>query len=179
VGALYVRRHPRVRLRPLFHGGGQERGLRSGTLPTPLCVGLGEAAAIAQREMAADGERLAALAARMLAGLRRRLPDCWLNGDPDRRIPGNLNIGVPGIDADSLLAATPELSLSSGAACASASLEPSYVLRALGLGEDAARASLRIGVGRFTTEDEADYAVDCLAAAVERHRAVAPRAIAR
>ncbi len=174
VGALYVRRHPRVRLVPLLHGGGQERGLRSGTLATPLCVGLGEAAAIAGREMQAEGELLASLGLRLQSGLRRLVPDFWLNGDPARRVPGNLNLGFPGIDADRLMAEAPEMSLASGAACASSSLEPSYVLRALGLDEAAARASLRIGIGRFTTEAEVDFAVECLAAAVLRQRSVAP-----
>ncbi len=179
VGALYVRRRPRVRLAPLFQGGGQERGLRSGTLATPLCVGLGEAAAIAQREMAPEAERLGGLAARLVEGLRARLPDVALNGDAVRRIPGNLNLRF-GLDAERLMAEAGELSLSSGAACSSAALEPSYVLRALGLSEAAARGSLRLGLGRFTTEAEVDYAVECLSAAALRlGAAVARRAAGR
>jgi len=170
IGALYVRRRPRVRLTPLFHGGGQERGLRSGTLPTPLCVGFGAAAAIAAAEMPAESERLAGLSRRLLAGLRAALPDSRLQGSAERRIPGNLNIAFAGIDADKLLAALPELSLSTGSACSSAAIEPSYVIGALGLDAAAARGAVRIGLGRFTTEAEVDYAVERLAAGVCRLR---------
>jgi cysteine desulfurase len=170
IGALYVRRRPRVRLVPLFHGGGQERGLRSGTLPTPLCVGLGAAAAIAAAEMADESARLAGLARRLLDGLRAALPETRLHGSLDRRIPGNLNVGFPGIDADRLLAALPELSLSTGSACSSAAVESSYVIRALGLADADARAALRIGLGRFTTEAEIDFAVERLAAGVRSLR---------
>jgi cysteine desulfurase len=170
IGALYVRRRPRVRLTPLFHGGGQERGLRSGTLPTPLCVGFGAAATIAADEMAAEAARLAGLGRRLLAGLREALPDTRLHGSAERRIPGNLNVGFPGIDADALLAALPELSLSTGSACSSAAIEPSYVIGALGLDAAAARGALRIGLGRFTTEAEVDYAVERLVAGVRRLR---------
>jgi len=170
IGALYVRRRPRVRLVPLFHGGGQERGLRSGTLPTPLCVGLGAAAAIAAAAMADESARLARLARRLLDGLRAALPETRLHGSLDRRIPGNLNVGFPGIDADRLLAALPELSLSTGSACSSAAVEPSYVIRALGLADADARAALRIGLGRFTTEAEIDFAVERLAAGVRSLR---------
>jgi cysteine desulfurase len=167
IGALYVRRKPRVRLVPLIHGGGQERGFRSGTLPTPLCVGLGRASALAGKEMASEASRLLALRERLFAGLRRRLPDLVLNGDPARRLPGNLNLAFPGIDAERLLEACEGLALSTGSACSSAEIEPSYVLRALGLSETLARGAIRIGLGRFTTEAEIDYAVDALAAGVQ------------
>jgi len=161
---------------PLFHGGGQERGQRSGTLPTPLCVGLGAAAAIAAAVMADESSRLAGLAQRLLDGLRAALPDIRLHGSAGQRIPGNLNVGFPGIDADRLLAALPELSLSTGSACSSAAVEPSYVIRALGLVDADARAALRIGLGRFTTEAEIDFAVERLAAGVRSLRRTDPAA---
>jgi cysteine desulfurase len=168
IGALYVRRRPRVRLTPLIDGGGQERGLRPGTLPTPLCVGLGTAAALAGSEMAAEGQRLLALRRRFLATLRARVPAVLLNGDEAERLPGNLNLGFPGIAAEALMAACPGLAVSTGSACSSAAIEPSYVLRALGQGEALAASALRIGLGRYTTAEEVDFAVDSLAAAVER-----------
>jgi cysteine desulfurase len=171
VGALYVRRRPRVRLAPLIDGGGQERGFRSGTLPTPLCVGLGRACAIAQAEMAAETAAIAALRRRFLAGLRSRIPGIRLNGSAEHRVAGNLNLALAGVDGDTLLEACPAVAASTGSACSSASVEPSYVLRALGLDEATARSSLRLCVGRFTTEAEIDFAVDALAAAVERLRA--------
>ncbi len=166
IGALYVRRRPRVRLVPLIDGGGQERGLRSGTLPTPLCVGLGTACRIAGGEMAAEGERLTGLRDRLLAALQRSLPEAAVNGDAHHRVPGNLNLRLPGVDAEALIAALPEIAMSTGSACTSASIEPSYVLRALGLDAAAARESLRIGLGRFTTEAEIDVAVERIVAAV-------------
>jgi cysteine desulfurase len=171
VGALYVRRRPRVRLAPLIDGGGQERGFRSGTLPTPLCVGLGRACAIAQAEMAAETAAIAALRRRFLAGLRSRIPGIRLNGSAEHRVAGNLNLALAGVDGDTLLEACPAVAASTGSACSSASVEPSYVLRALGLDEATARSSLRLCVGRFTTEAEIDFAVDALAATVERLRA--------
>jgi cysteine desulfurase len=170
VGVLYVRRRPRVRLLPLIDGGGQERGLRSGTLPTPLCVGLGQAAAIAAEEMAEEAERLRQLRNRLHQGLVRRIPGLVLNGDAERRLPGNLNLGIPGIEAPSLIEACPSIAISTGSACTSAKIEPSYVLRALGLSDAAANSSIRIGLGRFTTAAEVDFAVDALAAAVARLR---------
>ena len=170
IGALYVRRRPRVRLEPLMSGGGQERGLRSGTLPAPLCVGLGEASRLAVAEMAAEAEWLDGLRRRLHRGLAARLPDLVLNGDAERRIAGNLNLAFPGVDAEALMASLPDLALSSGSACSSAAVEPSYVLRALGLDDALARASLRIGLGRFTEAAEVDYAVEAIAAAVERLR---------
>jgi cysteine desulfurase len=170
VGALYVRRRPRVRLEPLFDGGAQERGIRSGTLPAPLCVALGEACAIAGAEMAAEADRLRQLRDRLYRGLTRALPEVVLNGDLEHRLPGNLNIGLPGIDGQALLAEVPELSLSLGSACTSAAVEPSYVLKAIGLPDELANGSIRIGLGRFTAEAEVDFAVDRLASAVRRLR---------
>jgi cysteine desulfurase len=174
IGALYVRRKPRVRLVPLIVGGGQERGFRSGTLPTPLCVGLGEAAEIAMKEMDAESKRLAKLQARMLKGLNAKLTDIHVNGDLEHRIPGNLNIGFAYVEGESLMMGIKGLSVSSGSACTSASLEPSYVLRALGVEEDMAHTSLRIGLGRFTTEHEVDTAVDELVHHVNKLRAMSP-----
>ncbi len=168
IGALYVRRRPRARIAPLFDGGGQERGFRSGTLPTPLCVGLGAAARIAAAEMAAEAERLLGLRRRFLAGIRARLPEVRLNGDAERRLPGNLNLSFPGVPALALMEACPGLALSTGSACTATEVEPSYVLRALGLPDDLAGATLRLGLGRQTTESEVDFAVETLAAAARR-----------
>jgi cysteine desulfurase len=168
VGALYVRRRPRARLAPLLDGGGQERGLRSGTLPTPLIVGLGEAADLAAREMTEEARRLLALRERFLAGIRSAVPSVRLNGDPVRRLPGSLNLTFPGIGALELMEACPGLALSTGSACTAAEIEPSYVLRALGLSDQDGRSSLRVGLGRFTGERDVDFAVDALSAAVRR-----------
>ena len=174
IGALYVRRKPRVRLVPLIVGGGQERGFRSGTLPTPLCVGLGEAAEIAMNEMEGEAKRLAKLQARMLKGLQDRLPEIFVNGDLEHRIPGNLNISFAYVEGESLMMGIKNLAVSSGSACTSASLEPSYVLRALGVEEELAHTSLRIGLGRFTTEHEVDTAVDELVRHVNKLREMSP-----
>jgi cysteine desulfurase len=174
VGALYVRRRPRVRLAPLFSGGGQERGLRSGTLPTPLIVGLGAAVAIARAEMAEEGGRIAALRERLLAGLLAAIPGLAVNGSRAARIAGNLNLTFPGVPALRLMAAASELCLSTGSACSSAAVEPSYVLRAMGLSEDAASRTLRIGIGRFTSRADIDAAIAALAGA---HADLAPRKI--
>lgn len=171
VGALYVRRRPRARLLAEISGGGQERGLRSGTLAVPLVVALGEAAAIAKDEWQTEGERLAGLRADMLERLRARLPDLFVNGSTENRVPGNLNLGFPGVDAEALMAELPELAISTGSACTSASVEPSYVLRALGLNDADAGASVRIGFGRFTTETDIAAAADMIVAAVESQRA--------
>jgi cysteine desulfurase len=168
IGALYVRRRPRVRLLPLIDGGGQERGVRSGTLPTPLCVGLGRAAAIAGAEMAGEAERLGRLRERLLANLKRRVPGLRLNGDLEHRLPGSLNLSLPGILAQALVEASPSIAISTGSACTSATVEPSYVLRALGLSDDLANASIRVGLGRFTTPAEVDFAADAIAAAASR-----------
>jgi cysteine desulfurase len=168
VGALYVRRRPRVRLLPLIDGGGQERGLRSGTLPTPLCVGVGAAAAIAAAEMTDEASRLRRLRDRLHTGLARQVPGLSLNGDAEHRLPGSLNFRFPGIAAIKLIEACPGIAISTGSACTSASVEPSYVLRALGLSEADANSGIRIGLGRFTTPAEVDFAVDALAAAASR-----------
>ena len=176
VGALYVRRRPRVRLEPLFDGGGQERGLRSGTLPLPLCVGLGATCAISKAEMAEESERLGRLQRRLHEGITARLSGVQVNGDPERRIPGNLNLSFAGVDGEALIAAMPGIAVSTGSACTSASVEPSYVLRALGIGDDLAGASIRIGFGRFTTEAEIDTAIETIAAAVTRLRGTGARA---
>jgi cysteine desulfurase len=168
VGALYVRRRPRVRLLPLIDGGGQERGLRSGTLPTPLCVGIGRAAAIAAVEMTDEATRLRRLRDHLQTNLARRVPGFRLNGDAERRLPGNLNFCFSGIPALKLIEACPGIAISTGSACTSASVEPSYVLRALGLSEASANSGVRVGLGRFTTPAEVDFAVDALAAAATR-----------
>jgi cysteine desulfurase len=175
IGALYVRRKPGLRLAPLFDGGGQERGLRSGTLPLPLCVGLGAACEIASAEMTAESARLRGLRGALLAGLRRRVPDVRLNGDARARVTGNLNVSFPGIDAEDLMMDVKDVAVSSGSACSSASIEPSYVLRALGLSDELARASLRISLGRFTTADEVERAAARLAEGVLRLREEGPQ----
>jgi cysteine desulfurase len=174
IGALYVRRKPRVRLQALIHGGGQERGMRSGTLPTPLCVGLGVAAAICKAEMATETAKLTALRDRFLGRIRARLSDVFMNGDEGHRIPGNLNLSFAYVEGEGLMMGIKDLSVSSGSACTSASLEPSYVLRALGVEEELAHTSLRIGFGRFTTEAEVDYAADRIIAAVQKLREMSP-----
>jgi cysteine desulfurase len=168
IGALYVRRRPRVRLLPLIDGGGQERGLRSGTLPTPLCVGLGRAAAIADVEMGEEAERLRRFRDGLLRNLMRRVLGLRLNGDIAHRLPGSLNLSFPGIPAPALIESVPSLAISTGSACTSAAIEPSYVLRSLGLSDALANASIRIGLGRFTTAAEVDFAADALAAAATR-----------
>ncbi len=159
IGVLYIRRKPRVRLKPLFSGGGQERGFRSGTLPTPLCVGLGKACEISQGEMSAEGERLKRLRGRLLKGITEQLPEVYVNGDLEHRIPGNLNLSFAYVDGDALLASLKNLSVSSGSACTSVSVESSYVLRALGVSDQLGHASLRFGIGRFTTGDDIDFAI--------------------
>jgi cysteine desulfurase len=167
VGALYVRRRPRVRLAPLFSGGGQERGLRSGTLPVPLVVGLGEAARLAQAERETETARIAALRDTLLAGLQAILPGLALNGSREARIAGNLNLRFPGLAARDLMAAAPELCVSTGSACAAAELAPSHVLTAMGLDAAQAASSLRLAIGRFTSAGELDRAVDMLGHAVQ------------
>jgi cysteine desulfurase len=165
VGALFVRRRPRVRLSPLFSGGGQERGLRSGTLPTPLIVGLGEACRLAAAEMAAEADRIAALRADLLARLRQDISAIQVNGSMRERIAGNLNLTFPHATAAELMAALPDLCVSTGSACSSAEIEPSYVLRAIGLSDQEAARTLRIGIGRFTSATDIDYAAAALSAA--------------
>jgi cysteine desulfurase len=164
VGALYVRRRPRVRLAPLFSGGGQERGLRSGTLATPLIVGLGEACRIARDEMAEETARITALRERFMQRLGAAVAGLVLNGSASARISGNLNLTFPCAAAD-LMRACPDLCISTGSACSSAEVEPSYVLAALGLDAAAAKRTLRIGIGRFTSPADVDQAADMLAAA--------------
>jgi cysteine desulfurase len=165
VGALFVRRRPRVRLAPLFSGGGQERGLRSGTLPAPLIVGLGEACRLAAEAMAAEAQRVAGLRDGLLARLRQDIPAIRINGSVAARIAGNLNVTFPGATALALMQAVPDLCVSTGSACSSAAVEPSYVLRALGLSDEEASRTLRIGIGRFTSAADIDYAATALAAA--------------
>ena len=174
VGAIYVRRRPRVRLDPIINGGGQERGLRSGTVPTSLVVGLGAACAVAKQEMARDTAHVTQLSQRMLASLRAALPHIVLNGDPKARYPGNLNISFAYVEGESLLMGLKNIAVSSGSACTSASLEPSYVLRALGVEEDLAHTSLRFGIGRFTTEQEVDFAVSNTVKHVQKLRDMSP-----
>ncbi|WP_455372669.1 cysteine desulfurase family protein [Limibacillus halophilus] len=166
IGALFVRRRPRVRLDPMMDGGGQERALRSGTLPAPLVVGFGEACRLAAEERARETERLSALRQRLLDGLTARVQGVTINGSWDKRIAGNLNLRVEGVDAQALLAAVPDLSFSTGSACSSAAVEPSYVLRALGLSEAEARECFRLALGRFTDEAQVDFAVEALASGI-------------
>jgi len=157
VGLLYVReRRPRTRLEPLLYGGGHERGRRSGTLPVPLVVGFARAVELCLEEMPSEAERVTALRERLWKGLAKGLPDACVNGDPKRRLPGNLNVCIPGVEADALIAALKDVALSAGSACASASGEPSHVLRAIGLSDVAARASLRFGLGRSNTPEQID-----------------------
>jgi cysteine desulfurase len=174
IGALYVGRKPRVRLHAMIQGGGQERGMRSGTLSPPLCVGLGEAARLCREEMAQDNERIRRLADRLYDGITRELKDVVLNGDREQRFPGNLNLSFSYVEGESMMMGVKDLAVSSGSACTSASLEPSYVLRALGVEEEMAHTSIRIGVGRFTTETEIDYAVKTIVDEVSRLRAMSP-----
>lgn len=175
IGALYIRRSkPRIRLHALINGGGQERGMRSGTLPTPLCVGFGEACRLVEAERASEEIRLTALKDRFISAIRRELSDVFLNGDEKQRIPGNLNLSFAYVEGEGLMMGTKELAVSSGSACTSASLEPSYVLRALGVEEELAHTSLRIGMGRFTTEEEIDYAATQIIKSVKRLRQMSP-----
>ncbi len=169
VGALYVRHRPRVRLAPLISGGGQERGLRSGTLPAPLIVGFGAACRLAGAEMAAEAERLAGLRERLLARLGDAIPGISVNGSREHRLAGNLNLAFPAARAETLLADLPDLCLSTGSACSSAAVEPSYVLGAMGVPAEVAARSLRIGIGRFTSAAEIDLAAAMLIAAHARN----------
>ena len=174
VGALYVRRRPRVRLYPLQSGGGQERGLRSGTVPTPLVVGLGEACALAQKEMESDSRHIKRLSERLLKGLDGKITHVIRNGDETRSYPGCLNLSFSYVEGESLLMALKNIALSSGSACTSASLEPSYVLRALGAEEDQAHSSILFGLGRFTTEEEVDFCVEETIKHVNKLRELSP-----
>ncbi len=175
VGALYVRRkNPRVRLSPVIHGGGHERGMRSGTLNVPGIVGFGKAAEIAGREMEREGVRLKALRDRLWDGIREALDEVYANGHPTERLPGNLNVSFAYVEGESLMLGMKELSVSSGSACTSASLEPSYVLRKMGVGDDLAHTSIRFGLGRFTTEEEIDYAIGKVISTVKKLRDLSP-----
>ena len=173
VGALFVRRKPRVRLEPLIHGGGHERGMRSGTLPTHQIVGMGVAFEIAQAEMASENERIRMLRDRLWAGLSQ-IEAVYLNGDLDCRVPHNLNVSFNYVEGESLLMAVKDIAVSSGSACTSASLEPSYVLRALGRSDELAHSSIRFSVGRFTTPADVDFAVNLLREKVAKLREMSP-----
>jgi cysteine desulfurase len=174
IGALYVRRrNPQVRLSPLFDGGGHERGFRSGTLPVPLIVGLGEACRIAVDEREAENVRVFALRERLHQGLLDRIEGLRLNGHPTERLHGNLNLSFAAVEGEALMMAMRDVAVSSGSACSSTNPEPSHVLLAMGLDEDMARASLRFGLGRFTTSEEVEFAIATVATAVERLRSIA------
>ncbi|OGI45534.1 MAG: IscS subfamily cysteine desulfurase [Candidatus Muproteobacteria bacterium RBG_16_65_34] len=173
IGALYVRRKPRVRLEAQMHGGGHERGMRSGTLPTHQCVGMGEAFRVARAEMAAENERLRALRDRLYHGLRD-MPEVYVNGDLEQRVAGNLNVSFNFVEGESLIMALRDIAVSSGSACTSASLEPSYVLRALGRNDELAHSSIRFTIGRFTTPQEIDYTVRLVREKVAKLRAMSP-----
>jgi cysteine desulfurase len=173
VGALYVRRKPRVRLEAQMHGGGHERGLRSGTLPTHQIVGMGEAFRIAQEEMDAEIARVKALRDRLEKGLRE-IEEVYVNGDMEHRVPHNLNVSFNYVEGESLIMAIKDIAVSSGSACTSASLEPSYVLRALGRSDELAHSSIRFTIGRFTTEEDIDFAVDLLKSKVGKLRELSP-----
>ncbi len=173
IGALYVRRKPRVRIEPQIHGGGHERGFRSGTLATHQIVGFGEAARLAKLEMAADNERIRLLRDRLWKGVAS-MEEVVVNGDMERRIPGNLNVSFNYVEGESLIMAIKDIAVSSGSACTSASLEPSYVLRALGRSDELAHSSIRFTLGKFTTEEEVDYAVNLVKAKVAKLRELSP-----
>ncbi|REL32087.1 IscS subfamily cysteine desulfurase [Thalassotalea euphylliae] len=173
IGALYVRRKPRIRLESQIHGGGHERGMRSGTLPTHQIVGMGEAFRIAKEEMAQDLEHVTKMRDRLWAGIKD-MEQVFVNGDFDKRYPGNLNVSFNFVEGESLIMALKDLAVSSGSACTSASLEPSYVLRALGLNDELAHSSIRFSFGRFTTEAEIDYAIELIQNAIGHLREMSP-----
>ena len=173
IGALYVRRKPRVRIEAQMHGGGHERGMRSGTLPTHQIVGMGEAFRIAKEEMAAESERFRMLRDRLWKGLKD-MEEVYLNGDLDHRIPGNLNVSFNFVEGESLIMALKDMAVSSGSACTSASLEPSYVLRALGRNDELAHSSIRFSIGRYTTQDEIDYIIERVTEKVSKLRELSP-----
>ena len=173
IGALYVRRKPRVRLEAQMHGGGHERGMRSGTLATFMIVGMGEAFRLARLEMHEENKRITALRDRLLKGLSD-MPEIYVNGDLAQRVPHNLNVSFAYVEGESLIMAVRDIAVSSGSACTSASLEPSYVLRALGLTDELAHSSIRFSIGRFTTEEEIDYTVDLLHKQIGRLREMSP-----
>jgi cysteine desulfurase len=175
VGALYVRRRqPHVRMEPLFDGGGHERGMRSGTLAVPLIVGFGKACEIARNEMMPEAVRLLRLRERLRSGIMDRLSDTTLNGHPTERLPGNLNLSFAYVDGEALLMALKDVAVSSGSACTSASVEPSYVLRAMGVTDELAHSSIRFGLGRFNTPAEVDAVIEEVTHVVKRLRALNP-----
>jgi cysteine desulfurase len=173
IGALYVRRKPRVRIEAQIHGGGHERGMRSGTLPTHQCVGMGEAFRIAREEMASEGERIRGLQQRLLRGLSD-VEQVFVNGHSDKRVPHNLNMSFNFVEGESLIMGCKGIAVSSGSACTSASLEPSYVLRALGRSDELAHSSLRMTIGRFSTVEEIDHAVSLIRDRVSKLRDLSP-----
>jgi cysteine desulfurase len=171
IGGLFVRRgEPHIRLRPLIDGGGQERGFRSGTLPVPLAVGLGRAMQLAEEEQVEESARIRILRDRLQEGIMSRVPEVRLNGHPTDRLPGNLNLSFAYVDGEALMMAMRDVAVSSGSACTAADPEPSHVLTAMGLDEDLTRASLRFGLGRFTTPEEIEFAIQAVATTVERLR---------
>lgn len=175
IGALYVRRKaPRVRLVPMIDGGGHERGMRSGTLPVPLIAGFGKAVELCEREMPTESVRIQCLRDRLQAGITDALEAVYLNGHPTERLPGNLNLSFAYVEGEALLMGVKEIALSSGSACTSATLEPSYVLRALGVGSDLAHSSIRFGLGRFSTSEEVEYTIDRMIKAVNHLREMSP-----
>ena len=175
VGALYVRRrNPRVQLSAIIDGGGHERGMRSGTLNVPGIVGLGKAAELCQQEMAQESERISGLRDRLRKGLEAKLDEVFINGSMEHRLPNNLNMSFAYVEGESLLMGINDVAVSSGSACTSATLEPSYVLKALGVGEDLAHTSIRFGLGRFTTQEEVDYVIDKMVQVVTKLRELSP-----
>ncbi len=175
VGALYVRKKgPRVRLVPQIDGGGHERGMRSGTLPVPLIIGFGKACELCEQNMPVESKRIAAMRDRLQTQIMKDLDECYLNGHQTERLPHNLNISFAYVEGEALLMGVKEIALSSGSACTSATLEPSYVLRALGVGSDLAHSSIRFGLGRFTTDEEVDYTAKRMVEAVTRLREMSP-----
>jgi len=175
IGALYVRRkNPRVRLAEQIHGGGHERGMRSGTLNVPSIVGFGKAAELAQQLMAEESEKLRSWRERMIKEISAALPEVYLNGHPTHRLPNNVNISFAFVEGESMIMGMPKLAVSSGSACTSASLEPSYVLKAIGVGEELAHTSIRFGLGRFNTEEEVNYAIKTVIETVNRLRELSP-----
>ncbi len=174
IGALYVRRKPRVRITAQIDGGGHERGMRSGTLNVPAIVGFGKAAEICRTEMASEAERLRKLRDRLLTGIQAEVEDTVVNGSLEHRLPGNLNISFAYVEGEAMLMGLKDVAVSSGSACTSASLEPSYVLRALGVAEEMAHTSIRFGLGRFTTEEEVDYVIKLVVEKVKKLRSLSP-----
>jgi len=174
VGALYVRRKPRVRLTAMIDGGGHERGMRSGTLNVPGIVGFGVAAEICRQEMPEESKRTLALRERLRKGIAERVSDTYVNGSLEHRLPGNLNVSFAYVEGEAMLMALKDVAVSSGSACTSASLEPSYVLRAVGVGEELAHTSIRFGIGRFNTEEEVDFVIDLVARKVTKLRELSP-----